>query len=330
MYKYEMKNKGVPLFCDHKADLPAKQGTAFDSYYVICNFEHDGKQYGFEWHHQSMGGQVVTSEFLMMDANREIWSNNAITEPISQTTGQRCDKLFVYSTYGTFEGDHKEMRLKISVDDGAVDVTLKPRENNILYNGATGLLKFSGSESYQYSYFNMDIAGTMTIKGSTVPITNTTALFDRQWSFVEGISVERGSGLNKCAWLWLGMTLNDDSSGAVSLWDSYSSEGRYCFATIYNQNGTMVNAPAEITYEDIWTSKHSGHRYPTAVKISVPLENLELHLTMLPDDPEFYRGDNSICGCQSLCKVEGNYKAKAIDRYVILEIIGDLCGKCEE
>lgn len=101
---------------------------------------------------------------------------------------------------------------------------------------------------------------------------------------------------------------------------------RYSLATIYKENKTQVNVSIEISYDKIWKSKKSGQYYPRSIDIFVPTENIELHLELIPDNPEFYRENGGICGCQSLCRVTGHYGNIKIDRRQILEIIGDLCG----
>lgn len=243
MNKNQIKSKGIPLYVDDVKDLPAKETKGFDSWYVISSFDYEGKHYGFEWHQQTLFGKINTVEFLLMDEDRKIWSNNAVTEPISEKAGADKDKLHVYSKFGELSGNEKEMRLKLKVDDGAVDVTVRPR-GDVLYNGTTGVLHFlGGDDSYEYGYFNMDIEGIVTLKGKTVPIANTTAWFDRQWGFGSSEQISSGSGMNRLAWLWLGMTLNPDASEAISLWDAYGAVGRYTFATIYNKDKTQVNVP---------------------------------------------------------------------------------------
>ena len=328
MRKYELDSKGIPLFVDVVKDMPARQNTSFDSWYVICNFEHEGKQYGFEWHQQSVKEFFMTVEYLMMDADRSIYSNNAVDMPICEACGHSYEELNVFSPFGTLTGDRNEMKLNIQCEDGAVDVVLRPRKD-VLYNGTCGMLKFLGGDfSYQYSFPNMDIEGTMTLKGKTIPITNTTAWFDRQWGVNKASSdhINAGEGMNKLAWLWLGMTL-EDGNGAVSLWDSYGPEGRNAFATIMQSNGIQYNAEAEVTYEDVWTSAKSGNSYPRAVNFNVPKADLAIRVEFISDDPEFFREGNPICGCPSLCKVTGSYKGEALDRCVILELINDVNGE---
>lgn len=316
-------NKGVPLFADAERDLAAKPGANPDSWYVISNFECDGKQLGFMWHQQinsdGEGNEIQTIEFLQMDADENVWNNNSFLEPVSEESGADPDRLHVYSSIGELQGDHTQMTLKLEVENGALDVTLTPR-NDILYNGTTGLLKFLGSiDSYEYAYPNMDIKGTFTLNGTEYKIENATAWFDRQWG-----AEDAPAGSSEGAWLWLGMPLNAEKGTALSLWDSYNSDGRYAFATILHEDGTQVNVEADVTYKRIWQSENTGNQYPYDVHISIPEEELELTLTSLIDEPEFYREGSPISGCQSFCKVTGTYKGETIDRYAILEMVGDL------
>ena len=325
-----VENKGIPLYVDVERDLTAKPNANPDSWYVISNFECDGKQLGFMWHQQigpdGTGGWIQTIEFLQMDADENVWNNNSFVEPVSETSGADSDKLRVYSSIGELSGDYTRMTLKLTVDDGALDVTLTPKKD-ILYNGTTGLLFFLGGiNSYEYAYPNMDIEGTFTLKGTEYSIQGATAWFDRQWGDEYDPNANSGTQASSQmgAWLWLGMPLNAEKGSSISLWDSYSGDGRYAFATVLHEDGTQINVRADVTYKRIWESKNTGNKYPYDVHIVIPEEELELTLSSVIDEPEFYREGSPITGCQSFCKVAGVYKGETIDRYAILEMVGDL------
>ncbi|MBP2632995.1 MAG: hypothetical protein H6Q70_3623 [Firmicutes bacterium] len=327
-----MINSGVPLFVNYKEDLPAKTKATADSWYVICNFESDGKQVGFEWHQMFMGSgtiQVNNTEFLLMEGTEKVWIDNAKTGPTSEIHGASDKELNVYSEFGSLRGDYRKMTLKLEVENGSVDVVLTPRENNVLYNGTTGLLNLLNTDSYQFSFPNMDVDGTVTIRGKEYKVNHATAWFDRQWGFgsAEGLLAKSSDKSLKPAWMWLGMTLNDDACGAISLWDTYSGGKKNAFATILNKNGTQINVTADITYDHIWTSSRTGNQYPANIHISIPAEKLDITLTALLDEPEFAHNGGMTQGCQSLCAVTGSYKGCPINRHVILEMIGDLCGE---
>lgn len=332
MRKNAMPNKGIPLYVDYRRDLSAKPKSSIDSWYVISDFECEGQQLGFMWHQQLVNagpsGRIITAEFLLMNGTENIWVNNAVTELVSEKSGADAEKMHVYSSLGELSGDYNQMTLKLEVAEGKLDVRLTPKKE-VLYNGTTGLLDFMGTDSLQFSFPNMDIQGTFTIRGKEYRIKNTTAWLDRQWSHrmdIESLAPQT-PGTVPTAWLWLGMTLNDDRSGAISLWDNYSKDGRYAFATVLNKNGTQVNVKADVTYDKIWTSSKTGKHYPGVVTISIPSEDLNLKLASLIDEPEFVREEVDIVGCQSLCTVTGSYQGVPIDRHVVLEMIGDLCGE---
>ncbi|MDO4556124.1 MAG: lipocalin-like domain-containing protein [Lachnospiraceae bacterium] len=332
MNRNQMNNLGIPLSVNYKEDMTAKKDGSFDSWYVICNFEAEGEKLAFEWHQQSIkfgsGGRMSTAEFLLTNGSKNICKHNAFTELEGPDFGSDADRLHVFSSWGSLDGDYQKMTLKLQTATEAVDVTLVPTEQ-VLYNGTTGLLHFGNDDSYQFSFPNMAIAGTLTIEGKTYEIQNATAWFDRQWGFdlSKTESVGKAPGMFQRSWLWLGMTLNQRKTEAISLWDVYLAEGRHTFATFIHENGTQVNTLAEVTYEDIWKSSKSGNFYPRIVNIRVPEKELKLKLVSMVDDPEFVRDQMGLCGCQNLCTVTGSYHGEPIRRDVVLELINNVCGE---
>lgn len=334
MTKNDRKNLGLPMYVDYKKDLALKPGVS--SWYVISNFEADGQQLGFMWHEQLFPGadhktMLATAEFLLMDGSTNTWIDNEVSEPVSKRIGADSDKLHVFSPLGTLCGNHEKMTLKLTAEKGSLDVVLKPRKH-VLYNGTTGRLNFAGMDNFQYAFPNMDIEGVFTLEGKSYPITNATAWFDRQISYGldQSAFVKPDNPTLKFAppsWLWLGMSLGKDNNEAISLWDAYIADERHGFATVLNADGTLMNVTADVTYDNIWTSSRTGNHYPGVVNISVPTSSLNLKLTAMIDEPEFVHKNVNIEGCQSLCKVTGSYKGEKIDRYVILEMVGDICGE---
>ena len=88
---------------------------------------------------------------------------------------------------------------------------------------------------------------------------------------------------------------------------------------------------ADVCYDRLWTSTRTGNRYPGLVRVSIPTADLELALEALLKQPELDRGGapDSPSGCQSPCAVKGRYGRHVIERIVIMEMIGNLCGACE-
>lgn len=330
MRKNFLPNNGLPLFVDIENDLTAKEETLFDSWYVNSAIQCDGECFGIQWHHQSQqcgpAGTMVMAEFAIMNGTTHEYIPNAVTLPISENNGADRDKLNVYSPLGTLTGDRNKMYLKLNADNCALDVELVVNPE-ILINGTTGLLHFIGSDSYEFSYPNMDMNGTLTINGKTYEIKNQKAWFDRQWAFnsIDTESVLPIPGRKQLSWFWLGLNLNSEGTESISLWDAYGAKGRNAFATISTKDGRQKNVLADITYDDIWQSKTSGRHYPKKIFISIPEEDIKLELQSIIDNPE--SASDEISGCQDLCEVSGSYKGKDIKKLTVLEIVGDLCGE---
>lgn len=331
MTKNEMKNLGFPLSVDVKRDMPAIGKGVFDSWYVISNFEADGQKFAFEWHQQivKLGvlGRIVAAEFVITNATKDICKHNALSVREGAKAGASCDKLHVWSAWGGLDGDEKQMRLKVQCQTEGMDVVLTPTEQ-VLYNGTTGLIHFGSNDSYQFSFPIMKIEGTFTFEGKTYEIKNTTAWFDRQWGYhlSSKESVVKLGNKFQPSWLWLGMSLNEENTEVVSLWDAYVINGHFGFATFLHEDGSQNNAVAEVTYEELYTSKRSGNRYPRIIHIKVPQEELELKLVSLVSDPEFYHEQMKSAGCQVLCRITGTYKGQPIEKDNVVELVNNVCG----
>lgn len=329
MLKSEVANKGIPLWVDAEKDLPGAEKSTFDSFFVSCEFEgEDGHHYGIVWHQQTQFGKYMTAQVLLADPANGVDNNTPFTGMAGHDCHISTDKLECVSPLGSLTGSKEEMHLVINVEDASADLKLRPRKM-ILYNGTTGLLKMlDNMDNHQFSFPNMDVEGTFTINGQTHKVTNTTAWFDRQWGFADtSKSLLEGKGMNRLSWLWIGFPLNEERTAAVSLWDSFAADGRYCFATVYNEDETQANHKVEITYKDVWKSRKSGCSYPGAVHVEIPTAKINLDLTILPGDPEFYHPENGLAGFEALCKIDGSYKGQKVDRYGFLEIVGDVCGE---
>ena len=97
-----------------------------------------------------------------------------------------------------------------------------------------------------------------------------------------------------------------------------------------DENGLQSNHVVELDYQHIWQSERTSNSYPAQLIVRIPTANIELTLTALLDNPEFCHGNGgtvNINGCQSPCMVKGHYGEQTIDRMVILEMIGDVCGQ---
>ncbi len=331
MRKNLMTNHGFPMSVNALDDLKAVPEALIDSWYIKTEFEADGKQLGFTWHHmvQPYDNEIkVSVESLFMDATDDIWLNNKILSSVNEENGIATDRMHCFSYWGDFSGDMKHMSLDLKIGENEIHMNFIPN-GEILYNGGTGLITFGNTGSYQYSFPNMKMEGTFILQGHEYKVKNAYAWFDRQYGIAQTRTKEYSFGPGKSSWLWIGLSSLQNGRGAVSLWDVYLPTQRHAFATFLLQDGVMKNASADITYDDIWTSEGSGHSYPNTINIRIPAEDFDVKLTSLATGPdaEFVHEVKLLSGCQCLYHISGTYKGEKIDSSVDVEMIGDVCGE---
>ena len=331
MRKDLMPNNGVPMFVDPAVDLYGKGAIMMDSFYFNAGFVIDGKPMGLQWHHQTNAtpmGPVIMSEFAISDGEERAYSAHGDVVPMGPEAGAAEDRFYVYSKFGVVEGDSKQFTAKLQDGDCGMNLTFTVGPQT-LYNGTMGMIRFIGTDSYEFGYPNMDMNGTLTFKGKEYKIENQKAWFDRQWSFepngIEAVIPIPGQTL--LSWMWMGMILSDDGSESISLWDANGAKGKNRFATIVYPDGTNRNYLMDIEYSDLWVSEKTGNTYPRTTKISVPDADLSFTCTSLIDDPE--SASAMVSGCQDLVKAVGTYKGQAFERIVGMEIVSDICGDSE-
>lgn len=329
MRKNLLPNNGVPMFADPVVDLPGKGSIMMDSFYFNSAFELDGQILGVQWHQQTMKtplGAFVMAEFAVSDGTAHDYSPHATVVRYGKKAGADRDKLRVFSPLGIVEGNEKAFTAKLSDGDCSVDLTFEIQPQ-VLYNGTMGMIRFLGTDSYEFAYPNMNMSGTIRFRGKEYIVRDQKAWFDRQWSFEPkgDESVVPMGGKKLLSWLWIGMNLTDDGTESVSLWDAYGARGKNSFATIVTADGINTNYLMDITYEDLWTSQKTGNTYPRAVKVAIPEADLFFVCKSLIDNPESV--SKMVSGCQDIVSVTGTYRGKELHRVVGMEIVSDLCGE---
>lgn len=331
MRKDLLANNGIPMFAYPQEDLFGKGAIMMDSYYFNAGFTIEGKPMGIQWHYQTNitpMGPVVTSEFAISDGEAHEYSAHADMTPLGEAAFAAEDRFYVKSKLGVVEGDARKFTANLSDGDCGMNLTFEVGPQT-LYNGTMGMIRFLGTDSYEFGYPNMDMNGIVIFKGKEYKIKNKKAWFDRQWSFQPNgkESIVPIPGQTLLSWMWMGMILKDDGSESISLWDANGARGKNRFATIVYADGTNRNYLMDVTYDNLWVSEKTGNTYPKVAKISVPDADLEFTTTSLIDDPE--SASDMVSGCQDLVKAEGTYKGEAFERIVGMEIVSDICGDTE-
>ncbi|MDO4248659.1 MAG: hypothetical protein Q4C79_06830 [Neisseria sp.] len=144
--KTDAANLGMSLFAHPARDLKGKPEVFTYSWYVLCNFRHQGREIGFEWHQANFvesDTKVAATEFMLMDAGRKIWLPHAANEAVDGSIGADADRCRVTSSFGTLAGDEKRLTLQLDAADGALDIVLTLRAQT-MYNGMVGVLPLWG------------------------------------------------------------------------------------------------------------------------------------------------------------------------------------------
>jgi predicted secreted hydrolase len=325
------KNKGINLFVDVAKDLTPVKGAVADSWYVKSDFIAGGKKFGFTWHQGMMGFgpfKNFESECVFMNITDDKYVNRHFSAHVSKTNGVEKKILNIFSDWGYLKGDVNNMELHVDCGEYKMTVTLK-RKNNILYNGATGLIDFGALKSYEYAFPDMEMNGILTFDGKEYKVESASAWFDRQWGMMSIFGDKSDVFMpGKSKWMWLGLVLDDQDHTVFSLWDYYTDLSRRAFVTTTGESGYQLNANADITYDKIWTSRKTGFSYPRKVNIKVPAIQLDLELKCCTesDTIEFEREKKGLSGCQCLYLAKGTYKQMEVNTYANLEMIGNICG----
>ena len=316
----------LPTFTNVHYDLKTKPEMTTDSWYVRTNCLSKGHQIGFEWHQMVVrpvrGFSMSVTDFLGMDATSDIYLVHSTSGLGGKHNGPAKGACHVESKYGVFEGDEYGIKVDFSTEDCEVHAALTPRM--ILHNGCSGLLPLLNAFSYQFSFPDALMNGTLRIKDETYPMNNAVAWVDRQYTKSKMKNVPSPN------WLWLGMNLDMETGVAMSLWDPANPNDSYkCFATIADRNGVHSMHPATVGYYEMWNSKLTKNLYPAEFRVTVPTADIALWCRTLQSAPEFYKGTAGIYsgGSQALIQVNGHYGKKMIDSVEIVEVLGDFSGK---
>jgi predicted secreted hydrolase len=145
----------------------------------------------------------------------------------------------------------------------------------------TGWIDFgAGGSSYYYSRTKMDAEGTVTVGGDTLNVTGE-AWFDHQWG--DFISVGGGG------WDWFAINLEDNWDLTLSLVRDADGSYPLVYGTLVPPQGLARNLPRTAFTVDVtghWRSERTGTEYPSAWRITIPSERLEIDLSPTVADQE--------------------------------------------
>jgi len=182
------------------------------------------------------------------------------------------------------QDDSRVFRLTARDADISLELELEALKP-VVAHGHDGLSAKSGepgNASYYLSFTRMAAQGALSIAGRSAEVTGE-AWFDHEWS-------TDALGADSVGWDWFSLQLDD---GRELM---YFQMRREDDAPEPASSGTLVHADGSIrrlSSRDValaaaehWTSPHSGARYPSAWRLTVPSAGVDLIVTPLVADQE--------------------------------------------
>jgi putative drug exporter of the RND superfamily len=162
-----------------------------------------------------------------------------------------------------------------------IDLSLASTRSTPVLHDDDGWVDFGqAGGSYYYSWPRMTAAGSVTLDGTTMPVTGE-AWFDHQW----GDFIAVGGG----GWDWFAVNLADGTDLTLSLVRAADGSYPLIYGTYVAPDGSVTHLPSDaftVTAVGSWTSPHSGATYPAGWHITLPSQQLTVDLTPTVADQE--------------------------------------------
>jgi predicted secreted hydrolase len=176
--------------------------------------------------------------------------------------------------------------------DASFDLDLLSIKAPVL-ESPSGYIAYSGGGwTYYYSRMLLSVTGTLSVHGSTVPVTGE-AWFDHQWGDLAQAVVS--------GWEWFSIQLEDGRDIMLNFPLVSGSPGP--------GSGTLSDANCHVTSSDVtmsstgtWKSPHTGCTYPAGWKVTI--QGLSLTITpavadqelVAPSAPTYWEGAATVTG----------------------------------
>jgi len=226
--------------------------------------------------------QIMVAHCALSDPKRgTLWQDQRIRRDALSLAGAAEGNTRVWIDRWSLEREAQTYVAKIAAEDFSFDLTLSEAQE-VLINGDEGVSRKGPqvqAASYYYSLPHMQVAGTVSRKGSAAQVTGE-AWFDHEWSS-EYLDAEAAG------WDWIGINLQD--GGALMAFQIRGLDGkpRWAGGTIRSGTGaSRILRPEDVDFRAgrRWTSPRTGIVYP--VEWTVRADGREINLRPLFDDQE--------------------------------------------
>jgi len=175
-------------------------------------------------------------------------------------------------------------RLRAHGNGAAANLTLTPTKPMVL-QGDQGLSMKGvgkGNASYYYTYPRLDTRGTVVIEGDTLEVAGMSWM-DREWS-TSALSD------NQVGWDWFALQLDDGRDLMYyQLRNTDGTASPFTEGVIIDPDGTtkrISKTDAELEVLDTYTTPDGTRDYPTAWRLRVPGQDIDLRISAAFDEQE--------------------------------------------
>jgi predicted secreted hydrolase len=204
-------------------------------------------------------------------------------------------------------------------DDLIFESSLKPIKGAVL-NGQNGVsFKDKGEASRYFSFTRMEATGKITWHGETEDFTGS-AWMDREFGTWRTTDNQKG-------WDWFSLQLDTGAELMVyHLRNLQGSPSPFSSGTFIYKDGSHIHLKREdfiLEAKEFWTSPHTGVKYPSKWRLTVPLVGIDVTITPVLKDQELdTRGTTMIVYWEGACRVEGKHGDNETKGRAYVELVG--------
>ncbi len=179
-------------------------------------------------------------------------------------------------------GNGSDFALSFNIGDYTVELNGNSTKPPVLHY-ETGFVDLGiAGKTYYYSHTDVETAGTITVDGSSEPVTGI-AWMDHQWGDFSTAEI---------GWDWFSLNLDDGSDLKISVvWEIESKRHIETYGTyVPADGGIAVHIPGDdinLEATHSWTSSDTGGEYPVGWQLQVDSLNLDLELAPVIREAEY-------------------------------------------
>ena len=226
------------------------------------------------------GEQFYMAHLALTDSNKETFhAFERFSRGAAGLAGANTDKLYVWLddwSAGTTSEETFPLRIRAREGPITLDLTLQ-QGKAVVFHGEGGVsVKNSepGNASYYYSYTRMPTEGRVSVAGKTYRVRGNSWM-DREWS-------SSALGKEQLGWDWFALQLsNDHELMYYRFRRTDNAVDPFSYAAVVLPDGRMHKLgfdQVELEIMDTWRSPNSGVVYPSAWRLRVAEQKLDLSI----------------------------------------------------